>query len=539
MQPLSESGPNNQEQPAGGPSPAASPAGSPAGNPAGNGADIRAHLTSGRTLARSTVWNLLGQSAALVVAVFTVPVLVDRLGAERFGVLLLIWMLVGYAGLFDLGVGRALTKMASDQIGAGRPDAIPPLFWMSMVLMTGLGLGAAALLALLTPFLVTVLNTPPSLTAETQQTFYLVALALPVVISTAALAGLLEAWQRFDLIAAVNIPLGIFQYAGPLLVLPFAVSLVPVMAVILLARVLAWAVRLWMCLRVQPALRRGMRWQPQLFGPLLSFGGWITLTNVVSPLMVTFDRFVVGALTSIGAVAYYATPYEVLSRLLNIPAALAGVLFPAFALTYTEAPRRAAALFGGTVRLVFVCMFPLVLFTTAFAPEWLRLWLGEEFARNSATVVQLMGIGILFNSIGRLGFTFVTGAGRARWTGLLHLAELPLFLGLLYVLTRSFGITGAAVASTVRFVGDTAVLLLMVQALLPAARGELRRQWFALGGAGALLLVLLLPLSLPVRLGVFVAANIGFGVLAWRWLLSAEDRSRVLALLPRSKAAPA
>lgn len=64
-----------------------------------------------------------------------------------------------------------------------------------------------------------------------------------------------------------------------------------------------------------------------LFGPLLSFGGWITLTSVISPLMVTFDRFVVGTLTGISAVAYYATPYEVLSRLLNIHAALAGVLF--------------------------------------------------------------------------------------------------------------------------------------------------------------------------------------------------------------------
>lgn len=186
-------------------------------------------------------------------------------------------------------------------------------------------------------------------------------------------------------------------------------------------------------------------------------------------------------------------------------------------------------------------MFPLVLFTTAFAPEWLRLWLGEEFARNSTAVVQLMGIGILFNSIGRLGFTFVTGAGRARWTGLLHLAELPIFLGLLYVLTRSFGITGAAVASTLRFVGDTAALLLMVQALLPEARGELRRQWFALGGAGALLLLLLLSpaqiLSLPVRLGAFVAALVAFSILTWRWLLPAEDRSRILALLPYSRPA--
>jgi O-antigen/teichoic acid export membrane protein len=403
--------------------------------------------------------------------------------------------------------------------------------------MTALGLLAGVLVALLTPWIVRSLNVPPELVGETQATFYLVALALPIVMSTAGLAGLLEAWQRFDLIALLNIPLGILQYAGPLLVLPFTNSLVAVMGVILAARVVAWLVRLGMCLRVQPALRHAFRWQPALFGPLLRFGGWITLTAIVSPLMVTFDRFVVGALTSVSDVTFYATPYEVLNRFLQIPAALAGVLFPAFAVTYLQAPARAASLFGRTARFVFICMFPLVLFSTAFAPEWLGMWLGEDFARNSTSVVQLMAIGILFNSIGRLGFTFVTGVGQARWTGLLHLAELPLFLAALYLLTLRFGIVGAAVASTARFVIDTLAMLWMVRALLPQAGGELRKQWLLLGGASALMLAMMLPLALGMRLAVFAASLVFFGVLTWTWILSNEDRGLARTAILRGKAA--
>jgi O-antigen/teichoic acid export membrane protein len=500
---------------------------------------LAARLTSGRLLARNTVWNLFGQTAALVVAVFSLPILVQRLGTDRFGVLLLVWMLVGYAGLFDLGVGRALTKMTADKIGSGRIGEIPPIFWMGMFLMTVLGLGVGLLAALLTPWLVSILNVPPSLVGETQATFYLVALALPIVTSTAGLAGLLEAWQRFDLIAFVNIPLGIVQYAGPLLVLPFTDSLVAVMGVILFARVLAWLARLWMCLRVQPALRRTRVWQPALCMPLLRFGGWITLSAVVSPLMVTFDRFVVGALTSVEDVTYYATPNEVLSRFLNIPAALAGVLFPAFAVTYTQAPERAAAIFGRTARFVFVSMFPLLLLSAMLAPEWLRLWLGPEFAANSTTIVQLMTIGILFNSIGRLGFTFVIGAGQARWTGLLHLAELPVFFALLYILTLQFGIVGAAAATTLRYVVDTGAMLWMVRVLLPAAAPELRKQWLLLSGALLLLLATLLPLALPVRLAATVAIGLGFAWLTWTWVLSAPDRSLARSLVTRGKTAPA
>jgi O-antigen/teichoic acid export membrane protein len=488
------------------------------------GQTLTSRLTSGRLLARNTLWNLLGQTAALVVAVFTLPILVAQLGPDRLGVLLLIWMLVGYAGLFDLGVGRALTKMAADKIGEGAVAEIPPLFWTSMLLMTLFGLAAGVVTALLTPWIVAVLNVPQSLVEETRITFYLVALSLPVVISAGGLAGLLEAWQRFDLIAAVNIPLGILQYAGPLLVLFFTHSLIAIMGIILAARIAAWCVRLWMCLHVQPDLRLHVAWHSSLFGPLLRFGGWLTLTAVVSPLMVTFDRFVVGALTSVAGVAYYATPNEVVMRLLHVPAALASVLFPAFALTYVQAPERAVTIFGRTARLVFVCMFPLVLLTTALAPEWLGLWLGPDFAANSTAVVQLLAIGILFNSIGRLGFTFVTGAGQARWTGLLHLVELPIFLVTLYVLTLRYGIAGAAAAGTLRYALDTLAMLWMVQRLLPGVEGELHKQWLLLGGATLVLLSLMLPMSTAVRLAAATVCAIAFACLTWFWILSREER---------------
>ncbi len=65
------------------------------------------HLTSGRLLARNAVWNLIGNGAPMVVAVFCIPILIRGLGKDQFGVLALAWALIGYASLFDLGLGRA------------------------------------------------------------------------------------------------------------------------------------------------------------------------------------------------------------------------------------------------------------------------------------------------------------------------------------------------------------------------------------------------------------------------------------------------
>src|SRR4029077_5314415 len=93
------------------------------------------HLTSGRLLAHNTVWNLLGQFLPMVVGVVTIPLLIRGIGVARFGVLSLAWIVIGYFSLFDLGIGRALTKLVADKIGTHQDHAIPALVWTSLVLM--------------------------------------------------------------------------------------------------------------------------------------------------------------------------------------------------------------------------------------------------------------------------------------------------------------------------------------------------------------------------------------------------------------------
>ena len=68
-------------------------------------------LTRGSLLARNTLWNLLGQVAPMSVALFAIPMLIRRVGTDRFGILTIAWMVVGYFSLFDLGLGRAMTNL--------------------------------------------------------------------------------------------------------------------------------------------------------------------------------------------------------------------------------------------------------------------------------------------------------------------------------------------------------------------------------------------------------------------------------------------
>ena len=422
---------------------------------------------------QGTAWNLAGLLVPLLVALFAIPPTIQGLGLERFGALTLAWTVLGYFSLFDLGVGRALTQRVAAAEAAGRGDELPRLVGTALVLTLALGLLGAAVLWLPAGWIVErVLHAPPALQAEARAAVRLLAAALPFVLATAALRGVLEARQRFDLVNAVRLPLGVFTFAAPLLVLPFSRRLDAVLAVLAAGRVAALAAHAWLCRRAAPSLARGIAFDGRQAGPLLALGGWMTVTNVVGPLMTYFDRFAVGAVLGLAAVAYYATPFELVTKLLLVPAALAQVLFPTFASSLQDDPAAAARLQRQGARGLLLVLTPPVLLTILLAPQILGLWLGPDFALRGAAVLRWLALGVLLNGIAQVPFALLQGAGRAKTTAVLHLLELPLYLaGLLWLLPQH-GVVGAAMAWTARAGVDAIVLAVLSRRLVVSTGGR-------------------------------------------------------------------
>jgi len=118
-------------------------------------------------ITRNLAWDFVGICSPLVLALITIPQLVEVLGAARFGVLTLVWMVVGY-GVFDMGLGRSLTKLVAERIDTEKQGEIPFLVWAALFMMVALGLIGALIIALCAPWFVSsILKIPAELTAET------------------------------------------------------------------------------------------------------------------------------------------------------------------------------------------------------------------------------------------------------------------------------------------------------------------------------------------------------------------------------------
>ncbi len=437
----------------------------------------------------------------------------------------LAWALVGYFGLFDLGLGRALTKIVAERIGRGRTDGISTVVWTGVYLTIGLGIGAALLVGILTPRIVqTLLKVPAPLQAETQQAFLILAASIPLVTGHAGLRGVLEAWHRFDLTNAVRLPVGVLTFVAPLLVLPLSHRLPGVVASLACVRLLGFAIQLGLALRFVPALRRSLKPSSSEVSSLLRFGGWMTVSNLVGPLMVTLDRFVIGSLVSVSAVAYYATPYEVITKLWLVSGALVGVLFPTFASTVGRDETRTARLFHQGLKALVLALFPLCLLAVIFASEALTVWLGFEFASKSAIVLQVLALGVFVNSLATVPFALIQGGGRPDLTAKIHAIELPFYLGSLWLLVHGLGVVGAAIAWSARVIVDAAILFTVAERSFTRGDRWLRILIPAL--TAALLVAAILAGSASLLAKTIVAAVLlaAFYRVVESYLITGEDR---------------
>jgi O-antigen/teichoic acid export membrane protein len=481
----------------------------------------QAHL-----LARDTLWNLLGQGLPLVAAFFAIPVLTHQLGPARFGILTLGWIVLGYFSLFDLGLGRALTQAVAARLGGrgGDEGEVPAVIWTSVAAMSALGVVGMVVTLAVSPVMVRrVLNVPTELQHETLQAFAVMAISIPIVILTAGFRGLLEARRRFDLANAVRAPLNALMVAGPLAVLPWTNSLAVVFGVLLLIRLLAMVIHAWLAASLFPGVLARPRIEPRLIRPLFQLGGWMTVSNVVAPLLVYVDRFVIGAVSSMSAVGFYTAPYEAVTKMWLLPVALGGVLFPEFAGTFRADPTRGARVYRRALVTILMVILPPVVIVTTFAHLGLRLWLGATYAAESTGVVQWLAAGILYNSLATIAFTLVQGIGRPDLTAKLHTAELVPYLALLWVLTERYGIAGAAAAWFVRCTVDAGALLLMVRSILPPRHAPVWPVTVAGLAAGVLLLVSASVASLPTRLFIVCVVMPVFVVVGFATLLDRED----------------
>lgn len=473
-----------------------------------------------------------------LVLIVAIPKLVSLLGETSFGLFSIAWVVVGYLAFLDIGVSSATIKLTSEYLAKQEKSQIGNLIRTALAANSVMGVVAGGVAVAISPLLIRyAFKIPESLHSQAFSVFVAVSFALPVLLIQGVLRAALSAYQRFDWINLVNGSLMSLQWVLMTLLAWRGFGVVTVVWVAVLARVVMVVFYVFLLVRFVPDVFSRFSFCWETLWRLLRFGLWVSVSQVMSPILVYLDRIMIAALISLQAVTIYTIPTEVFNRLGILPSCLMATLFPAFSHHGAMGTEKGhmCRLFNTTTRYLLFVLLPLFAFLLVSAADILAVWMGPRFSFEATLVLQILAVGSLANFLARLPYGAVQAIGRPDITGKIHMLELPLYIALCLVLIPRWGIAGAALACTLRLSLDAFLMFRAAHKyclLLP--------KWFDETGRMLMIVALLVVCLLSVHhllqgVGARLTSSVallGFAYVAiWAFALNGDDKPAIVRII--------
>lgn len=490
-------------------------------------------IVSARRLTTNIGWNLLGTILPLIGLLVATPIIVDSLGLQALGLVSVSWAAIGYFALLDLGLGRTIAHFASRTIGDGRSERLRPLVVTTNAALFALGIGFGLILFISSAWIAEAITEDAvRSTADIANAIKILSLAVPFVVVGTGFRGLLQAFQRFGTINIVRVPVATATYVAPALTAAVTGSLIATTIALVLVRATGSIALGFASRGLAPPGKGPKRLSIRESIAVMKYGGWLTVSSIISPILSYLDKALVVGIVSLSAAAYYSTSFDVASKLLILPASVATVAFPALSLTLSgdATSERSGRIYRGTTFLSLMMLIAGGALLSASASSGLSIWLGDDFARNATTVLVLLVAASVVNGIAQAPYGLIQAAGRPDITAKLHMLEAPVYIVAAFLLVSAYGIVGAAIAWGLRITVD-AVALAWFSGRFLAGDGARRYAVVSLVLLAPVAIILTsLPPTMVLRSMVAIVFTSIVGVLAWRVLLLPTDRGQVVEL---------
>lgn len=398
---------------------------------------------------------MVGSIVPLILALVTVPLYLNAVGTERYGALAISWLILGYFGLFDLGLGRATSQRIAALVKSSAEHRAR-VFWTAVIVNIGMGILGGVILYFGTIYYFEhQFSSDEWLKSEILDAIPYLAMAVPIATLTGVASGALQGREKFldvNIITIIGtclfqlIPLAIAYISGP--------TLKWLIIAAICARIIGFSI---FYVRVHHHILRGFKpdFDSREWLSLLKFGGWVTVTSIIGPLLVVIDRFMIGSIVTAIAVTIYTIPFDIVQRISILPRSIATALFPKMSMLNNE---DGVALARRATQLINVIISPVTLMSIYTIQPLLKLWIGPDIAEQAGPIGMILILGWWINAYAIVPFTRLQASGRPNLVAISHLLELPFYIITLYYALFKYGLLGASVAFSLRTCADYFIL---------------------------------------------------------------------------------
>ncbi len=404
-----------------------------------------------KRIAQNILSNWLALAVTTVAGFFLSPYVVHHLGNLTYGVWVIIGSLVSYMGLLDLGLRGAVTRFVSKGVAQNDHEessqAVSGALWIR--LWISLAIIAAGLV--LSVVLHHIFVIPPELQQAARIAVLVTAITVGINLWCGVFGGVLVALHRYDLTSLVSILQTCARAAGIVYLLRTGHGILALALWDLCNSVVANAALIFFCFHVYPNLKIlfGMPGRATL-AKLWNYSFWAFLINVAIQVTYYTDNLVVGVFLSPGAVTLYAIGGLLIAYARQIVNSMTTTFTPlasSFEAEGSYENLRRLVIHGTRAALIVSLPIEVALFFRGHT--FIRLWMGEQYAGPSGTVMKILLLSVVIASANTTGGGIVYGMEKHKRLAWWAILEAVANFVLSIILVRRIGIYGVAWGTTI------------------------------------------------------------------------------------------
>lgn len=486
-----------------------------------------------QTTQKNIMWNFIGYVSPILITLLIIPFTIKLLGTQVFGILSLIWMIVGYSSFLDFGIGRALTHYISSNKFTETECHIPSVVKKVIILLFLVSFSIVLIGFVSIDFIFdtwgeSVLVSENDILLSSK----LAIITSFFVILSSAARGVLEGYEEFKYINFVRLFSGVSISISPFLIY----SIIPKLWVVILSFLLIRLVEIFIYSIFAMNILKKIKHREDLnfegLKKILSFGIWSNLTNIIgSPMAAAYlDKAVIALVLGSAAITYYSVPFDVITRFLILPAMITGVLFPLLSKLKGQKDEIDRLTLQALEMMGYV-IAPFFLVAIVLAKPLMNFWLGE-ISLFMYFLLQIFAVGKFAESLNFVLLAQIQALGRPDLTAKRHMLELPFYVCGIYIASVNFGLIGVAIFWSSWAIVDLLILFYLryqlTQTQLPENISNGKTPIIYCGFFFTVyLLAELFKNSNFFLLLISICVVIGFYVIGWYFLLSNINKNHL------------
>lgn len=385
-----------------------------------------------------------------LVGLTAVPQIINNIGMARFGIYSITLVIFGLMSFLDLGITKGITRQIStngyEYSRVNESANIAIFFSVLMSFVFSLCLVLYKLIY-------------PDLELDFFFSLMISFLSIPVIVLGNVYRSIFEGVKNFSIISFNRVFMGVWVYLVPLLITYFNNNVWVITLSLSLGRFISL---LMFHYKNTLNFTFNIDFSFKTKGnEAFIFGLGVTASNVINPIMMYFERIMIGHFVGAIGIGQYSAPMELTQRATILSNICSSVLFPYLSSYNRELNRK--KLFSLVLFSTLIISFIYFLFyflISQFSRDIIYFWLGES-NELIADLLVLLSFSVFCNAVGYIPFSFIHSLGKSIITAKLHFIEFIFYMPLCAFLVFKYSLLGAAYSLIIRNTFDSLLLIIL------------------------------------------------------------------------------